>query len=133
MNVLLFTPVLLLVYLRVLGLWETVKQLTICDGIQLVPGAPVLAAAPWRISEQRAIRAGCSSTVSLKSIANTSMAVLLREIVQVTVSWRCLAEDVFLDGGCTFCCLCCTPCADYDFRPPQVPTSTVNSCCKPPV
>lgn len=42
MNILLYAPALLLFYLTNLGLKDTLKQLTICAGIQLVLGAPFL-------------------------------------------------------------------------------------------
>lgn len=40
MNILLFAPALLLAYLRCLGLWGTVKQLTICAAVQVTLRKP---------------------------------------------------------------------------------------------
>ena len=36
MNILLFAPALLLAYLRCLGVWGTVKQLTLCAAVQVM-------------------------------------------------------------------------------------------------
>ncbi|XP_043210039.1 lethal(2)neighbour of Tid protein-like [Amphibalanus amphitrite] len=78
MSVLLFAPALLLAYLYTLGFWGTVKQLTICGGVQVALGAPFLAAAP---------------------VAYLRGAFDLGRVFQYqwTVNWRCLAEEVFLD------------------------------------
>uniref|UniRef100_A0A0P4W8A6 dolichyl-P-Man:Man5GlcNAc2-PP-dolichol alpha-1,3-mannosyltransferase n=1 Tax=Scylla olivacea TaxID=85551 RepID=A0A0P4W8A6_SCYOL len=78
MNILLFAPALLLAYLRCLGLWGTIKQLTICASVQLVLGAPFLLANP---------------------VGYMKMAFDLGRVFlfKWTVNWRFLPEEVFLN------------------------------------
>jgi len=47
MNVLLFAPALLLLFMRNTGTVGTILNLSICAGIQLLVGAPFLATYPW--------------------------------------------------------------------------------------
>lgn len=47
MNVLLFAPAILLLFITNLGVKKTVKQLFICGSLQLVLGAPFLLTHPW--------------------------------------------------------------------------------------
>lgn len=47
MNVLLFAPAILLLFITSLGLLRTIKQLSICAAIQLLLGAPFLLTYPW--------------------------------------------------------------------------------------
>ncbi|XP_055609026.1 lethal(2)neighbour of tid protein 2 [Uranotaenia lowii] len=47
MNVLLFAPAILLLFITNLGWWKTFIQLTICGTIQLLLGAPFLLTYPW--------------------------------------------------------------------------------------
>ncbi|XP_050690954.1 lethal(2)neighbour of tid protein-like isoform X2 [Eriocheir sinensis] len=78
MNILLFAPALLLAYLRCLGLWGTVKQLSICAVVQLALGAPFLLANP---------------------IGYLRMAFDLGRVFlfKWTVNWRFLPEEVFVN------------------------------------
>ncbi|KAL1401226.1 hypothetical protein pipiens_006777 [Culex pipiens pipiens] len=47
MNILLFAPAILLLFITNLGYFKTLIQLTICGAIQLVLGAPFLLTHPW--------------------------------------------------------------------------------------
>ncbi|XP_052896265.1 lethal(2)neighbour of tid protein 2 [Anopheles moucheti] len=48
MNILLFAPAILLLYITNLGWLKTVLQLTVCGMIQLILGAPFLLTHPWQ-------------------------------------------------------------------------------------
>lgn len=78
MNVLLFSPALLLSYLLCLGLRETIKQLIICAGIQVVVALPFLIANP----------------INYIIGAFNFGRVFLYEW---TVNWRFLPEEIFVN------------------------------------
>ncbi|KAL0274816.1 UNVERIFIED_CONTAM: hypothetical protein PYX00_002851 [Menopon gallinae] len=77
MNILLFSPALLMAYLICLGLVETVKQLTICAAVQVVVALPFLLTHPVNY---------------LMGAFNFGRVFLY----QWTVNWRFLPEDVFV-------------------------------------
>ncbi|CAG0895773.1 unnamed protein product [Cyprideis torosa] len=77
MNILLFSPALLMLFLIVLGLQETLKQLTICALPQLVLAAPFLLSHPL-------------------SYVTASFNLGRVFLYKWTVNWRFLPEEVFL-------------------------------------
>ncbi|RZF43201.1 hypothetical protein LSTR_LSTR017150, partial [Laodelphax striatellus] len=78
MNILLFSPALLLAYLYCLGLIGTIKQLSICASLQLLLGLPFLLTNPWAY---------------LKGSFDIGRVFLF----EWTVNWRFLPEDVFVN------------------------------------
>lgn len=79
MNILLFAPALLVAYLAILGIRQTIVQLAICAVVQLVLGSPFL---------------------YFDAIAYLKGAFNLGRIFEYkwTVNWRFLPEDVFLNS-----------------------------------
>ncbi|CAG0915995.1 unnamed protein product [Notodromas monacha] len=77
MNVLLFSPALLLIYISCLGMKETVVNLGICAGVQLILAAPFLLANPVAYMER---------SFDLGRVF----------FHQWTVNWRFLPEDIFV-------------------------------------
>ncbi|XP_075228912.1 alg3, alpha-1,3- mannosyltransferase [Lycorma delicatula] len=78
MNILLFSPAILLAYLCCLGFKGTMIQLSICAAVQLILGLPFLLTNPWAY---------------LKGSFDLGRVFLY----QWTVNWRFLPENVFLD------------------------------------
>lgn len=80
MNILLFSPGVLLLLILDLGLQKTIPHLVMCAAVQLVLGAPFLCTYPWSYLS-RAFDFG-------------------RQFFYIwTVNWRCIPESVFLDRG----------------------------------
>ncbi|KAK7869200.1 hypothetical protein R5R35_001143 [Gryllus longicercus] len=79
MNILLFSPALLLVYLTSLGLTGTLKQLSVCAAVQLVLGLPFLLTNP---------------VAYIRGAFDLGRVFLF----QWTVNWRFLPESIFLSG-----------------------------------
>lgn len=77
MNVLLYSPALLLAYLTILGLPHTFVQLSICAGVQVVLALPFLASHP------------VNYVVGAFNLGRVFL-------FEWTVNWRLLPEDVFL-------------------------------------
>jgi len=77
MNVLLYAPALLLVYLTVLGLPHTFVQLSICAGVQVVLGLPFLASHPLNY------------VIGAFNLGRVFL-------FQWTVNWRFLPEEIFI-------------------------------------
>lgn len=77
MNILLFAPALLLGYLTTLGLKETLKQLAICAGLQIILALPFLLTNPINY---------------ILNAFNLGRVFLY----EWTVNWRFLPEDIFL-------------------------------------
>merc|ERR1712156_1198658 len=80
MNVLLYAPALLLVYLTVLGLPHTFVQLSICAGVQVVLALPFLASHPLNY------------VIGAFNLGRVFL-------FQWTVNWRFLPEEIFLHKG----------------------------------
>ncbi|KAG7177596.1 lethal(2)neighbour of Tid protein-like [Homarus americanus] len=78
MNILLFAPALLLAYFHCLGIKDTIKQLIICAGTQLVLGAPFLIKNPIGY---------------LKMSFDIGRVFLF----EWTVNWRFLSEETFVN------------------------------------
>jgi len=78
MNILLFAPGLLLLLLQSFGVWGTIPKLAICAIVQVVLGAPFLAAHP---------------------VSYLARAFELTRVFffKWTVNWRFLGEELFLD------------------------------------
>lgn len=80
MNILLFAPALLLLYLTSLGLKGTVKQLSICAVLQLVLALPFLISNP---------------VAYIMGAFNVGRVFMYKW----TVNWRFLPEEIFVDRG----------------------------------
>nr|SVE72896.1 EOG090X04XE [Ceriodaphnia reticulata] len=80
MNILLFAPALLLAYIASQGIYGTIKQLSICAGLQLLLGAPFLLANP---------------VAYIVGSFNLGRVFLF----EWTVNWRFLSEEVFVHPG----------------------------------
>nr|SVE86082.1 EOG090X04XE [Daphnia similis]SVE86711.1 EOG090X04XE [Daphnia similis]SVE87338.1 EOG090X04XE [Daphnia similis]SVE87964.1 EOG090X04XE [Daphnia similis] len=80
MNILLFAPALLLAYIASQGIYGTLKQLTICAGLQIVLGAPFLLTNP---------------VAYLVGSFNLGRVFLF----EWTVNWRFLPEEIFIHPG----------------------------------
>lgn len=79
MNVLLYAPALLLAYLTLLGVKNTLKQLSVCALVQLVLGFPFLLANPVAYVKR---------SFDLGRVF----------LYEWTVNWRFVPQDVFLNG-----------------------------------
>ncbi len=77
MNILLYSPALLIAYITLLGIKETIKQLLICTSVQLLLGLPFLLTNPYAY---------------LKMSFDLGRVFLYKW----TVNWRFVPEDVFL-------------------------------------
>lgn len=86
MNVLLFSPALLLAYLTCLGLYGTVIQLAVCASVQVLFGLPFLLTSP---------------VAYLKGSFDLGRVFLY----EWTVNWRFLPEDVFVSPSFHVCLL----------------------------
>nr|SVE84217.1 EOG090X04XE [Daphnia pulex] len=80
MNILLFAPALLLAYIASQGFYGTIKQLSICAGIQLLLGAPFLLTNP---------------VAYMVGSFNLGRVFLF----EWTVNWRFLSEELFVHPG----------------------------------
>ncbi|XP_034255772.1 lethal(2)neighbour of Tid protein [Thrips palmi] len=80
MNILLFAPALLILYLTSLGLRGTVVQISICAALQLVLGLPFLLSNPF------------AYIVGAFNIGRVFM-------YQWTVNWRFIPEEIFVNRG----------------------------------
>lgn len=77
MNVLLYSPALLVAYVSILGLPHTFVQLSICAGVQVVLALPFLASNPFNY------------VIGAFNLGRVFM-------FEWTVNWRFLPEDVFI-------------------------------------